>query len=176
MKVRNTFIIFIVSGFWHGANWTFIIWGVLNAIYFLPLLLLNRNRNNLEIVAQGRYFPTSNELIRIVTTFSLTVLAWIFFRAENVGHALSYIRKIFSLSLFSKPEGVAFIGSNQPFAIVSVVIFFILIEWAGRERQFAIAHLGLKWPGALRYSFYLAIGLCIFYFAGSKQQFIYFQF
>jgi D-alanyl-lipoteichoic acid acyltransferase DltB (MBOAT superfamily) len=176
MKVRNTFIIFIVSGFWHGANWTFIIWGALNAIYFLPLLLLNRNRNNLEIVAQGRYFPTSNELIRIVTTFSLTVLAWIFFRAENVGHALSYIRKIFSLSLFTKPEGVAFIGSNQPFAIVSAVIFFMLIEWAGRERQFAIAHLGLKWHGAIRYSFYLAIGLCIFYFAGSKQQFIYFQF
>ena len=49
MKIRNIFIIFIVSGFWHGANWTFIIWGALNAIYFLPLMLLNRNRNNIEI-------------------------------------------------------------------------------------------------------------------------------
>src|SRR4030095_12748930 len=69
MKVRNTFIIFLVSGFWHGANWTFIIWGALNAIYFLPLLLLNKNRNNLETVAQGKYLPTPRELINMGLTF-----------------------------------------------------------------------------------------------------------
>jgi D-alanyl-lipoteichoic acid acyltransferase DltB (MBOAT superfamily) len=62
MKVRNTFIIFIVSGFWHGANWTFIVWGALNAIYFLPLLLTKNNRKNLEIVAQGKFLPTLEEL------------------------------------------------------------------------------------------------------------------
>ena len=58
MKVRNTFIIFIVSGFWHGANWTFVVWGALNALYFLPLLLTNSNRNNLHIVAEGKFLPS----------------------------------------------------------------------------------------------------------------------
>lgn len=73
MKVRNTFIIFIVSGFWHGANWTFIVWGALNAIYFLPLLLTNNNRNNLETVAQGKLLPSIKELSFMILTFGLTV-------------------------------------------------------------------------------------------------------
>lgn len=69
MKIRNTFIIFLVSGFWHGANWTFIVWGGLNAVYFLPLMLTNSNRNNLEIVAQGRYFPSIREIFGMLITF-----------------------------------------------------------------------------------------------------------
>ena len=91
MKVRNTFIIFIVSGFWHGANWTFIVWGALNALYFLPLLLLNKNRVNTNVVAQGKYPPSIKEFFNMSITFSLTVLAWIFFRAKNIGHAWSYL-------------------------------------------------------------------------------------
>src|SRR5690606_19623225 len=90
-KVRNTFVIFIVSGFWHGANWTFIVWGALNAVYFLPLLLLNRNRKNMETVAQGNVFPAVREMFGIAGTFALTVFAWVFFRAENLKHALLYI-------------------------------------------------------------------------------------
>ena len=81
MKVRNTFAIFLVSGFWHGANWTFIIWGALNAIYFLPLLLTNNNRKNLGVVAEGKLLPSFRELFAMLTTFILTVFAWIFFRA-----------------------------------------------------------------------------------------------
>jgi len=100
MKVRNTFMIFIVSGFWHGANWTFIVWGALNAIYFLPLLLTNNNRNNLETVAQGKLLPSIKEVYFMLLTFGLTVFAWIFFRAENIGHAISYISEILSPSLF----------------------------------------------------------------------------
>ncbi len=80
MKVRNTFVIFIISGFWHGANWTFIVWGALNAIYFLPLLLTNNNRNNLETVAQGKLLPSIKELSLMLLTFGLTVFAWIFFQ------------------------------------------------------------------------------------------------
>ena len=95
MKVRNTFAIFLVSGFWHGANWTFIIWGALNAIYFLPLLLTNNNRKNLGVVAEGKLLPSIRELFAMLTTFTLTVFAWIFFRAENIGHAFSYIKEIF---------------------------------------------------------------------------------
>ncbi|CAN0603038.1 unnamed protein product, partial [Ectocarpus sp. 12 AP-2014] len=95
MKIRNTFIIFLVSGFWHGANWTFIIWGLLNALYFLPLLLRNKNRVNTNNVAQERWLPNFKETIQIAITFTLTVFAWIFFRANSVHHAFDYILHIF---------------------------------------------------------------------------------
>lgn len=78
MKVRNTFIIFLLSGFWHGANWTFIAWGALNAMYFLPLLLTQNNRANLDIVAQGKNVPSFREFSSMLVTFGLTVFAWIF--------------------------------------------------------------------------------------------------
>src|SRR5690606_36334354 len=72
LQVRNIFIIFLVSGFWHGANWTFIVWGALNALYFLPLLLTKRNRKNIDVVARGRWYPNIRETIAIGSTFSLT--------------------------------------------------------------------------------------------------------
>ncbi len=78
MKIRNTFIIFLVSGFWHGANWTFIVWGGLNALYFMPLLLMNKNRQNLEVAAQGKWLPSAKECLQIIITFSVTCIAWIF--------------------------------------------------------------------------------------------------
>ncbi|NQU51902.1 MAG: MBOAT family protein [Bacteroidetes bacterium] len=173
MKVRNTFAIFIVSGFWHGANWTFIVWGALNAVYFLPLLLTNNNRNNLEIVAQGKYLPSIKELSFMLLTFSLTVFAWIFFRANNIGHAIDYISGIFSKSLFSIPRHIFGFGG---LTTVIFVVVFVLIEWTGREGQYAIAHLGIKWKRPLRYAMYYAIIIAIFWFGGKEQQFIYFQF
>jgi len=88
-KIRNVFIIFLVSGFWHGANWTFIVWGFLNALYFLPVLLSNKNRTHLNIAAQHTLLPSLKEVFKILTTFLLTVLAWVFFRAESVMHAIS---------------------------------------------------------------------------------------
>jgi alginate O-acetyltransferase complex protein AlgI len=173
MKVRNTFIIFIVSGFWHGANWTFIVWGALNALYFLPLLLTNRNRNNLKIVAQGKYLPTIRESFDILLTFSLTLIAWIFFRADSIKQAFSILSKIFSSSLFSFPSFNG--GRNAAITLLLTVIFFI-IEWFGRDHQYAIAHIGLKWPKTARWAFYYSIAMIIFLFAGKEQQFIYFQF
>lgn len=178
MKVRNTFIIFIVSGFWHGANWTFIVWGALNAIYFLPLLLTNKNRNNLETVAQGKSLPTLKELSSMLLTFGLTVFAWIFFRAENMGHAISYISDIISPSILSMPyliepeTGVPFL----PKTILLLIAVFVFIEWLGREHQFAIQNLGFKWKRPIRYAMYYAIIIAIFWFWGKDQQFIYFQF
>ncbi len=169
MKVRNTFIIFLVSGFWHGANWTFIIWGLLNALYIMPSIIFKTNRTNLDIVAQGKYFPTLKELLSIILTFSLTVFAWIFFRAESVGDALNYISGIVTTSLFTFPT----IGPPLLFILLFI---FLVIEWMEREQQFAIARLGLKWPKLFRWGAYLCILLAIFYFAGSKQEFIYFQF
>jgi len=169
MKVRNTFIIFLLSGFWHGANWTFIVWGCLNAIYFLPLLLLNRNRANLEIVAEGKYLPSLKEFLSMAGTFGLTVFAWIFFRAEDLHHAFKYIREMFTRSLFSIPQQLSI---NT---VILVVLFFI-IEWIGREKPFALAHFGLTWPKPVRWAFYYSIVIVIFFFAGKEQPFIYFQF
>jgi alginate O-acetyltransferase complex protein AlgI len=173
MKIRNTFIIFIVSGFWHGANWTFIVWGALNAIYFLPLLLTNNNRNNLETVAKGKLFPNLKELSFMLLTFGLTVFAWIFFRADNIGHAISYISEILSSSLFSIPK---FTDMRGGLTTIILVAIFVLVEWKGREGQYAIAHLGIKWKRPLRYAMYYAIIIAIFHFGGKEQQFIYFQF
>lgn len=169
MKIRNTFIIFIVSGFWHGANWTFIVWGALNAIYFLPLLLTNNNRNNLETVAKGKLFPNLKELSFMLLTFGLTVFAWIFFRADNIGHAISYISEILSPSLFTIPE-------IRPTNLILLITVFVFIEWLGREGQYAISNLGIKWTPPLRYAMYYAIIIAIFWFGGKEQEFIYFQF
>ena len=171
IQIRNIFIIFIVSGFWHGANWTFIVWGGLNALYFLPLLIFNKNRQHLDIVAKGKNLPTFKEFFQILITFGLTVFAWIFFRAENIGHAFSYISEIFSTSLISMP------GFKNPI-IIFLVLIFIIIEWIGREQEFALEKFGLNWNRYLRWLFYygIVISIVISQFEGQSQQFIYFQF
>ncbi len=181
MKIRNTFIIFIVSGFWHGANWTFIIWGALNAIYFLPLLLTKTNRSNIGIVAQGRFFPSLKEVLSILLTFGLTVIAWIFFRAENLGHAFEYLSGI-----FKHPGSYFLLGIYKKYSVVLFLIsIMVVIEWLGRGKQFAIQFIG---NDLIQYHFiFLAsIGRKIIYFFivymilvfGNYQEipFIYFQF
>jgi D-alanyl-lipoteichoic acid acyltransferase DltB (MBOAT superfamily) len=174
MKVRNTFIIFIVSGFWHGANWTFIIWGGLNAIFFLPLLLTKNNRNHLGVVAEGKWLPSLKESFQILITFGLTVIAWIFFRAENVGHALQYI-----LDLFRHPGSFLLIGVYFKFKVILILLlFFLLIEWIGRKNKFAIEKVEyyLKYR-VLRKMLYISLAALIFLFSGGvNQEFIYFQF
>lgn len=173
MKVRNTFIIFIVSGFWHGANWTFIVWGALNAIYFLPLLLSNSNRTYLETVAQGKIFPSLKEFFLMLMTFAMTVFAWIFFRANDIGHAVSYIGEILSPSLFTVPQFSNISGAMVTLMLIGV---FVLVEWSGRTGQYAISNIGLNWKRPVRFAMYYAIIIAIFHFSGKEQQFIYFQF
>lgn len=174
MKIRNTFIIFLVSGFWHGANWTYIAWGALNALYFLPLLITNRNRQNIEIVAQGKLFPTLRELRGMLFTFLLTVLAWIFFRAESMTHAFQYIQGIFTKSLFTSPR----IEGGQPIKITVIfLILFVVLEWIGREDQYALARIGSSWKRPLRWAFYSFIIFLIGMFMQTEETpFIYFQF
>ena len=172
-KIRNIFIIFLVSGFWHGANWTFIIWGGLNAIYFIPIMLMKRNRANLNTIAQGKYFPNYREFISMLMTFILTVFAWIFFRSENISHAINYINTIFSNSLFSIPEIKLEI---ELIIIFLILIFFFILEWFGRESKYAIEHLMNKWKWHYRYIFYYIILITIIFFSGKDEEFIYFQF
>ncbi len=168
MKIRNTFIIFIVSGFWHGANWTFIIWGFLNALYFLPLMLANKNRVNTNIVAQNNYFPNLRELAQMAVTFLITLIAWVFFRANTVGHALNYLHDMFSWNLFSAP-------AIFPKHIMYLLLGFILVEWLGRHGEYALERIDfIKKP--VRWSIYLILIVLMFRFAGEEQAFIYFQF
>jgi D-alanyl-lipoteichoic acid acyltransferase DltB (MBOAT superfamily) len=177
MKIRNTFIIFIVSGFWHGANWTFIFWGALNAIFFLPLLLTKKNRMHLDIVAQERLLPSVTEGLRMLATFGATVCAWIFFRAESLTHAFAYLKGIFTASLFSMPKGFHFLGTAiHPISMFTLLSFFIMMEWLGRRHQYAIAFTGSNWWRPARFAFYYILIIALFWFGGKEQQFIYFQF
>lgn len=170
LKVRNTFIIFLVSGFWHGANWTFIVWGLLNAIYFLPLLLTNNNRVNLDVVAKGSYLPNFREVLQMAVTFSLTVLAWIFFRANNVSHAFQYIQSMFTNKLFSMP-------AELPVYLIVLIAFFMIVEWFGRESHFAIQKIDFLKYRFLRWGFYSVLILLILnYKVTEETPFIYFQF
>ena len=169
MKIRNTFIIFIVSGFWHGANWTFVIWGALNALYFLPVMLLNRNRNNLNIVASGSLFPSFKEFISIIITFGLTLLAWVFFRANNLHDALSYIGVIMSRSLFTIP-------SVFPLSVIILIGILLVVEWFQREQEHALCFNKYKPHVIIRWGSYLTLATIIIAFLGKENTFIYFQF
>ncbi len=175
MKIRNTFVIFLLSGFWHGANWTYVAWGALNAVYFLPLMISGNNRNNLNIVAKGKTLPTFKELVMILSTFFLTVFAWIFFRAESIGDAINIVGKIFSQSLISPP---AFQGAERTLPLILLLIIFIVVEWRGRERDFALRDMGIEKSRKYRWSWYMVIMLAIYLFGNfaSNIEFIYFQF
>lgn len=178
LKVRNTFIIFIVSGFWHGANWTFIFWGFLNALYFLPLLLTNTNRNSTGIIAEGNLLPSVKEIGAMLSTFSLTVFAWIFFRAENIHHAFNYIGGIFSESLFMKLDFIS--GGKHKLEVLIVlilVVLLIVVEWFTRKYSHPLECItSLKPNRIIRYAIYLSLVLMIIFFHGSHEKFIYFNF
>jgi D-alanyl-lipoteichoic acid acyltransferase DltB (MBOAT superfamily) len=173
LNIRNVFIVFIVSGFWHGANWTFVFWGALNALYFLPLLLLKKNRTHLGEIAPNRTLPSFKVLLQIGLTFSITVFAWIFFRAESLEHAFQYISDLFSSSLFSVPN----ISGKQKLLMLGLfMIGFISLEWNGRQDEYAIEKFALKWTKPLRWVFYYLIGFIVYYHSGAEVDFIYFQF
>jgi D-alanyl-lipoteichoic acid acyltransferase DltB (MBOAT superfamily) len=169
-KIRNVFIIFLVSGFWHGANWTFIIWGALNALYFLPIFITNNNRNNLNIVAQGKYLPNLKEFLLMSLTFILTVFAWIFFRAENIGHAISYINNIFSPTLFESSE-------IFPLGLLLLILFFLSIEWMNRNKQYGLEKFNKQKFKFLDVLLLFTVFWSIVIWNSSKEvEFIYFQF
>lgn len=168
MKIRNTFIIFLVSGFWHGANWTFIIWGGLNALYFMPLLIMSRNRQNMEVAAQGRFLPSFKECFQIMITFLITCIAWIFFRAESVSQAYHYIFRICSRELFSIPH-------TLPIKVLALVGFMLCIEWINRERFHGLEIRRFS-PWVRRIFYMVVIYIILRYANFGNNTFIYFQF
>jgi hypothetical protein len=139
-------------------------------LYFLPLLLTHRNRNHIEVVAYQKRWPSLKALLQIAVTFWLTVLAWVFFRAENITHALQYLRGVFSKSIFSLPE-------IRPTNLILLIAFFIGVEWLGRQQKHALETLLLERSRILRWGFYMCLITIILIFSNAAQQeFIYFQF
>ena len=177
MKIRNTFIIFLVSGFWHGANWTFMAWGLLNAIYFIPLLLLNKNRNYLEVIPTHKFFPSIKEFFQILLTFFLTVIAWIFFRSDTISQAFAILNKIFSKSLLQTPN---FLGKNDIIYLIIhclMIGLLIIVEWMHRDKQFGLQFNQATMNNTVkRWSIYTVIVVFILLFGGKQNNFIYFQF
>ena len=176
-SIRNVFAIFLVSGFWHGANWTFIIWGLLNALYFLPLMLGGKNRRFLGEIAEGRTLPGVAEALAIAQTFALTCLAWIFFRADTISIAVDYLQGVFSLDHLSQTrELLNSLGiGKRALAMVGLKCAVLFgLEWYNRASSFGLAIGG--WPTPARWATYYAFIFWILKDFGNERAFIYFQF
>jgi len=169
-QLRNILIIFLVSGFWHGANWTFLFWGGINALLFVPLLLTNYNRRNLDNVAEGKILPSAKEFFQIATTFALTLFAWIFFRSESITDAFVYIHRIFNAHTFFKIEYISGI-ERYSFEILFLLVLFFTMEWFSRLRET---------PFEGRFAFALEVLTLVLLFVfgafSNPASFIYFQF
>ena len=167
--VRNTFVIFLLSGLWHGANWTFIAWGAFHAFLFLPLILMGKNRKYRDTVAEGRLLPSLKEFSQMLLTFFLATVGWIIFKADSIGQAWNYLKGICSASLFSHPDASGVTG----FAVAIVIM--LLVEWFQRDKEHGFDLSGIKW-GVVRYAAYLVVLFLTFAFGGHAVNFIYFQF
>lgn len=168
MKIRNTFIIFLVSGFWHGANWTFIVWGLLNAIYFLPLLLQNKNRSNMGEITIGWNFNSIKTLWNIIATFILTTIAWIFFRAKSISEALGYIQKMVTDFRF---DSQYLNNERYNYELLLLVVVFVFVEWFNRSKLEPLSGK-LSWVKVTL----ALLSLLAFGVFSDYKEFIYFQF
>ena len=173
---RNTLVIFLVSGFWHGANWTFVAWGAYHALLFLPLLLLGQNRRYRDSVAENSFLPSVKELTQMGATFLLVLLGWILFRSEDISQAAVYLERMFNVSLFSAPQLVG-LGFGQ--LLLKKCFFFtalmFIVEWIGRKQAHGLMIEDLSLP--VRYVIYTVVLIIIYGFdASNPQGFIYFQF
>ena len=169
--IRNTFVIFLLSGFWHGANWTFIVWGAYHAILFLPLILTGRNRKYTNQVAEGRVLPTWKEAGQMLLTFFLAVIGWIIFRAESIGQAWEYVCGIFDKSLFSMPWPYS---ATYILPMPFILLVLVAMEWMGRSKECPLqpSYANKVW----RWIVYVLFVVMIFVFGESSESFIYFQF
>ena len=174
--IRNILIVFCLSGLWHGANWTFVVWGLYNGIIIALLTLLNLNHKRSAIISEKRFFPPLKEFGQIIITFVLVVIGWIFFRAEDLTQAVDYIANLCDSSIVSMPNfrdlGISFIK-------LTYTLFFIvllqLIDWIQRKQDFGLEISNVKYR-PIRWSIYIIFLLIFSVFAGGQEAFIYFQF
>ena len=176
-SIRNIFIIFILSGFWHGANWTFIFWGALNALYFIPSFLMKKNRKYIDNNAQSNFLSKIKELVDILITFGLTTFAWIFFRSNSLRDAIQYIKGVFRYSDFFKVHSAkTYELSIKP--LLFYIVIFLIIEWYYKNEKNVFTKLhGTKWSRGLKYVFYfLTVVSILLSIKNEATSFIYFQF
>lgn len=168
--MRNTVVIFLVSGFWHGANWTFICWGAYHALLFLPLFLAGKNRKYTNVVAEGRLFPSLREALQMLSTFLLAVIGWIIFRAENIQQAWDYIVRMVTRFSFTMPA-----HGKDPLIYITVLL---VVEWLQRDKQFGlqIENKGIFRHATVRWVLYYVLFITTLLLAGRQEEFIYFQF
>jgi D-alanyl-lipoteichoic acid acyltransferase DltB (MBOAT superfamily) len=176
--IRNTFIIFLVSGFWHGASWNFIAWGFAHACGFLPLLLLQKSKlNTSDSVAQNSILPSAKEAYGLLTTFIFVMFCWIFFRAPNLLVAFEFFKTIFSPGLFSFPNIKLDNADLLKFAHLMLAVFLLVIfEWMSRRTNSSVHFFDKIRISFLRRSLYVILIFMIFYFKGLPVEFIYFAF
>lgn len=169
--LRNIFIVFLVSGFWHGANWTFILWGLFHACLFLPDFITKKNRKYLDSIPQMSVATG----FKMLSTFVLVTLAWILFRAETVSQAGLILSKIFSSSILEIPTTTML---KQMVLSATFVTILLVLEWIGRHSDHAIVAVsGRIRFRFLRWSFYAALFFIIGMFMQTDSSpFIYFQF
>ena len=174
-QIRNVFIIFLVSGFWHGANWTFIFWGGINALFFIPVMLSGNNRKHLDAVAIDRLLPSIKEGAQMLFTFVITTFAWIFFRADSLTHAWNFLKSIIQKDqFFQLSSNETYNNSIRPLLIY--LIFFLIIEWIHRNREDVVGNF-FKNRSLIRYMYYFLIGFIILInIKNEATNFIYFQF
>lgn len=167
-QIRNVFIIFLISGFWHGANWTYLAWGFINAMYFLPLLIFNKNRNNIENLNVKYNIQSLKSLFSIFLTFGLTCLAWIFFRAKSITEAISYCsRIIFNRNFTSEYLSI----ERYNYELILLIAIFVIIEWFNRKKIEPISGKYCYFKIAISIIAIIALGIFSDY-----KKFIYFQF
>ena len=163
--VRNTFVIFLLSGFWHGANWTFLAWGAFHALLFLPLILSGRNRKYTSGIAEGRALPTWSEAGRMLLTFALVTIGWILFRADSIGQAWQYLTLLPGRGVLYT-EGLA--------ACFVYVLIMLVMEWVHRAGNHGL-DLRIH-SAAIRYLLYYSLIVIMFFAYSNSETFIYFQF
>lgn len=169
MRIRNTFILFFISGLWHGANFTYIIWGLLFAVYLLPNLIWPKKSTKTKVAAEGKILPSLLETWQMSRTFILVVLVTVFFRVPDMSAGIYYLGKIFSSSLFAIPDVF-------PDKTIVLILFMLTIEWLQRSKLHGLEIDQYGIPKPLRYAIYYSIIAIILFFGGSQQDFIYFQF
>lgn len=173
--IRNTFVIFLVSGFWHGANWTFIAWGAYHAVLFLPLILTGKNRKYTNQIAEGRILPTLKETGQMLLTFFLAVLGWIIFRAESIGMAWEYFQGM--LQSDTLRACYRFFKRPALWPTNLFVVIMLVVEWLQRGKEHGLEFLSnIKLLLVRCVIVVLIIEFILIFKASAPSQFIYFQF
>ena len=171
LTVKNTFIIFLVSGFWHGASWTFVFWGLIHSFAFLPILILNKNRVYVsEIVAANNNLPSFSEFVKMLSTFLIVTFAWVFFRAETVELALKFLLRIIT-DIYINP--MQFLELPEGMSAFIYIFPLILGDWYLRRDE---RDLRIFKSSALRHLTYWILVILIFISFAEESSFIYFQF